>query len=84
MCLELVHLRYIELIGHSLAAFKGFWEHEENIYLVWWDKNVTLWAELQALFLGTPGTAGEHLANTIPYGEAWWWQHHAMGAYASQ
>jgi hypothetical protein len=24
------------------------------------------------------GTA-HHLANTNPYSEAWWWQHHAVG-----
>ena len=44
-------------------------------FLVWWKKDWTLWPECQA----------SHLEETRhhPYGEACWWQHHAVGMFFS-
>ena len=42
---------------------------------VWWNQDWTLWPECQASRLEE---TWHH-----PYGEAWWWQHHAVGMFFS-
>jgi hypothetical protein len=47
-------------------------DHEKQDSLVWWNQDWTLWPE-------------ECLVETChhPYGEAWWWQPHAVGMFFS-
>ena len=54
---------------------KGLSNHEKQDYLDWWNQDWTLSPECQA----------SHLEETWhhPYGEAWWWQHHAVGMFFS-
>ena len=48
-------------------------DHEKQDSLVWWNQDWTLYPECQA----------SRLEETWyhPYGEAWWWQHHAVGMF---
>ena len=46
-------------------------DHEKQDSLVWWNQDETLWPECQASRLKE---TWQH-----PYGEAWWWQYHAVG-----
>ena len=63
------------LLGVCQKAPKGLSDHEEQDSLVWWNQYWSLWPECQA----------SHLEETWhhPYGEAWWWQHHALGCFSA-
>ena len=54
---------------------KGLSDHEKQDYLVSLNQDKTLWPECQASRLKE---TWHH-----PYGEAWWWQHHAVGVFFS-
>ena len=53
-------------------APKGLKTHKKKDFLVWWNKDITLWLECQA----------PRLEETWHY-EAWWWKHHVVQMFFS-